>query len=139
MGGYCTWNSCVRIILWWVCLFILGEEYGTCHPRPPPSQSGCLMVYNEGAKAPALSVPPKYPPKEHQQKQSSARGCRRVFKEDWKKLMGNCEVAQLKGRRTSQEDRTFCALNLNIPWPGIYLISILQLLYITCQPLKRCN
>lgn len=120
MGLYCSWITRVRVILWGVCLFIPSGEYGTtCHPRPPPSQSGCLMVYNEGAKAPALSVPPKCPPKEQQQKQSSPRGCRRVFKEDWKKFMLNCEVAQLKGRRTSQEDRTFCALDLNIPWPGL--------------------
>lgn len=119
MGRYCSWNGCVRVILWWACLFLLTGEYGTCHPRSPPSQSGCLMVYNEGAKAPELSVPPKCPSKEQHQKQSSSRGCRRVFKEDWKKFMLNCEVAQLKGRRTSQEDRTFCALDLTIPWLGL--------------------
>ncbi|XP_043696078.1 uncharacterized protein LOC122646565 isoform X1 [Telopea speciosissima] len=30
----------------------------------------------------------------------------------------NCESAMLQGRRRSQEDRTFCALDLQIPFPG---------------------
>ncbi|KAJ4968954.1 hypothetical protein NE237_015655 [Protea cynaroides] len=66
--------------------------------------STCLMVYKEGG-APAVFQSPKCP---RWTLSTDAFRRRRI----------NCESAMLQGRRRSQEDRTFCALDLQIPFPG---------------------
>ncbi|XP_042518279.1 uncharacterized protein LOC122092049 isoform X3 [Macadamia integrifolia] len=66
--------------------------------------SRCLMVYKEGG-APAVFQSPKCP--------------RWILSTDgFRRRKVNCESAMLQGRRRSQEDRTLCALDLQIPFPG---------------------
>ncbi|KAL6007246.1 hypothetical protein ACLOJK_032742 [Asimina triloba] len=66
--------------------------------------STCLTVYKEGG-APAVFQSPKCP-----RWTLSADGEHR--------RAANCQLAMLQGRRKHQEDRTFCALDMRIPFPG---------------------
>ncbi|KAK4848290.1 hypothetical protein QYF36_011360 [Acer negundo] len=67
--------------------------------------STCLTVYKEGG-APAVFKSPKCPrwnlPNYNSRQRTTSR----------------CQMAMLQGRRKSQEDRTLCALDLRIPFPG---------------------
>ncbi|KAJ9566900.1 hypothetical protein OSB04_002866 [Centaurea solstitialis] len=66
----------------------------------------CLAVYKEGG-APAVFQSPKCPrwslPEHDHRRQSTA---------------GRCQSATRQGRRKSSEDRTFCTLDIRIPFPG---------------------
>ncbi|XP_031482576.1 uncharacterized protein LOC116252432 isoform X3 [Nymphaea colorata] len=88
---------------WWArpgafLLFVLPLGVALCVADDP---SNCLMVYKSGG-APAVFRSPKCsrwrPPAEYRR--------------------ADCHVASLQGRRRSQEDRAFCALNTRIPFPG---------------------
>ncbi|KAH7577592.1 hypothetical protein JRO89_XS01G0271400 [Xanthoceras sorbifolium] len=67
--------------------------------------STCLTVYKEGG-APAVFKSPKCPrwnlPNYNSRQRTTSR----------------CQSATLQGRRKYQEDRTLCALDLRIPFPG---------------------
>lgn len=67
--------------------------------------STCLTVYKEGG-APAVFQSPKCPRWTHSDYASYSRSTSR------------CQTAMLQGRRKSLEDRTLCALDLRIPFPG---------------------
>ncbi|KAK2987137.1 hypothetical protein RJ640_019697 [Escallonia rubra] len=69
--------------------------------------STCLAVYREGG-APAVFQSPKCPLWE-----LSNHAWRRRPKSPTR-----CQSAVHQGRRKSQEDRTFCALDVRIPFPG---------------------
>ncbi|KAF3771985.1 putative protein phosphatase 2C 51 [Nymphaea thermarum] len=88
---------------WWArsgafLLFVLPLGVALC---VADDQSNCLMVYKSGG-APAVFRSPKCsrwrPPAEYRR--------------------ADCHVTSLQGRRRSQEDRAFCALNTRIPLPG---------------------
>ncbi|GAB2282328.1 hypothetical protein Dimus_016874 [Dionaea muscipula] len=64
----------------------------------------CLMVYNQGG-APAVFQSPKCPRWKLSDYDSQSRTSR-------------CQSAILQGRRRYQEDRTLCAVDLRIPFPG---------------------
>ncbi|KAK9921679.1 hypothetical protein M0R45_030181 [Rubus argutus] len=63
------------------------------------SSSTCLTLYKQGG-APAVFKSPKCPRWRHSG------------------YLGRCQTAVLRGRRKSLEDRTLCALDLRIPFPG---------------------
>lgn len=65
--------------------------------------STCLAVYKDGG-APAVF-------------QSSK--CPRWKLSNYAPTTSRCQSAMLQGRRKSQEDRTLCALDMRIPFPGI--------------------
>ncbi|ONH93503.1 hypothetical protein PRUPE_8G235000 [Prunus persica] len=67
--------------------------------------STCLTVYKEGG-APAVFQSPKCPRWTHSDYASYSRSTSR------------CQTAMLQGHRKSLEDRTLCALDLRIPFPG---------------------
>ncbi|XP_044486005.1 probable protein phosphatase 2C 51 isoform X2 [Mangifera indica] len=73
--------------------------------RSSGESSTCLTVYKEGG-APAVFQSPKCPRWKLPNYDSRSRTTRR------------CQSAMLMGRRKSQEDRTLCALDLHIPFPG---------------------
>lgn len=86
-------------------LFVLGFViYIATHTAG--ESSTCLAVYKEGG-APAVFQSPKCPrwslPKHDPRIQSTA---------------GRCQSATRQGRRKSLEDRTFCTLDIRIPFPG---------------------
>ncbi|CAN6439618.1 unnamed protein product [Victoria cruziana] len=89
-----SWWPCPRVFLPFVLL--LGVAFCVAD-----ESSNCLMVYKKGG-APAVFRSPKCarwrPPNEYRR--------------------ADCHVASLQGRRQSQEDRAFCALNTRIPFPG---------------------
>ncbi|XP_057863607.2 uncharacterized protein LOC131071684 isoform X2 [Cryptomeria japonica] len=103
-----------KLFLLCLCLCVLD---GNCDHKSQP-QSQCVMAYNDLTTIPAIHVPPKCSNTLQQSHQQHKRNCRKISKDEWKekKLMGNCQVAQLQGRRTHQEDRIFCAQNIHIPW-----------------------
>ncbi|XP_023773030.1 uncharacterized protein LOC111921679 isoform X1 [Lactuca sativa] len=85
-------------------LFVLG--FVICIiTRTAGESSTCLAVYKEGG-APAVFRSPKCPrwslPKHDRRRQSTA---------------GRCQSATRQGRRKSLEDRTFCTLDIRIPFP----------------------
>ncbi|KAK4492507.1 hypothetical protein RD792_003318 [Penstemon davidsonii] len=65
----------------------------------------CLTVYREGG-APAVFQSPKCPRWSHSNFKSNPD------------RPATCQSAKLQGRRKSQEDRTLCACDLSIPFPG---------------------
>ncbi|KAL3849901.1 hypothetical protein ACJIZ3_011783 [Penstemon smallii] len=65
----------------------------------------CLTVYREGG-APAVFQSPKCPRWSHSNFKSNPDRA------------ATCQSAMLQGRRKSQEDRTLCACDLSIPFPG---------------------
>lgn len=67
--------------------------------------STCLMLYKEGG-APAVFQSPKCPLWKHYDFRQPPATVR-------------CQSAMLQGRRKDQEDRTFCALDVPIPFLGI--------------------
>ncbi|KAJ4848090.1 hypothetical protein Tsubulata_047020 [Turnera subulata] len=77
-------------------------------PLSAGESSTCLTVYKEGG-APAVFQSPKCPrwnlPNHNSPPRTTSYGSR-------------CQSASLQGRRRSQEDRTLCALDLHIPFPG---------------------
>ncbi|CAK9143759.1 unnamed protein product [Ilex paraguariensis] len=70
--------------------------------------STCLTVYKEGG-APAVFQSPKCPRWRLSNYASKLRS---------RLPMARCQWAMHQGRRKSQEDRTFCALDIRIPFPG---------------------
>ncbi|XP_041021198.1 uncharacterized protein LOC121262678 isoform X2 [Juglans microcarpa x Juglans regia] len=68
--------------------------------------STCLTVYKEGG-APAVFRSPKCP-----------RWNLSKPPLDSRTTTARCQSATLQGRRNSQEDRTLCALDIRIPFPG---------------------
>ncbi|XP_031287144.1 uncharacterized protein LOC116145851 isoform X3 [Pistacia vera] len=74
--------------------------------RSSGESSTCLTVYKEGG-APAVFQSPKCPRWKLPNYDSRPRTTHR------------CQSAMLLGRRKSQEDRTLCALDLHIPFPGL--------------------
>ncbi|XP_062022295.1 uncharacterized protein LOC133738725 isoform X2 [Rosa rugosa] len=85
-------------------LFILGFLLAVA-TRSHGESSTCLTVYKEGG-APAVFQSPKCPRWKHSDYTSDSRTTSR------------CQSAMLQGRRRSMEDRTLCALDLRIPFPG---------------------
>lgn len=87
-------------------LSILGFVIWTI-TRTAGESSTCLAVYKEGG-APAVFQSPKCPrwslPKHDRRRQSTA---------------GRCQSATRQGRRKSLEDRTFCTLDIRIPFPDL--------------------
>ncbi|KAL4558741.1 hypothetical protein LXL04_036943 [Taraxacum kok-saghyz] len=85
-------------------LSVLGFVIWTI-PRTAGESSTCLEVYKEGG-APAVFQSPKCPrwslPKHDRRIQSTA---------------GRCQSATRQGRRKSLEDRTFCTMDIRIPFP----------------------
>lgn len=79
--------------------------------RSSGESSTCLTVYKEGG-APAVFQSPKCPRWKLPNYDSRSRTTRR------------CQSAMLMGRRKSQEDRTLCALDLHIPFPGQTTLSL---------------
>ncbi|XP_052291940.1 probable protein phosphatase 2C 51 isoform X7 [Citrus sinensis] len=73
--------------------------------RSSGESSTCLTVYKEGG-APAVFQSPKCPRWKLSDYNSPPRTTSR------------CQSAMRQGRRKSQEDRTLCALDLHIPFPG---------------------
>ncbi|KAI3979807.1 hypothetical protein MKX01_013902 [Papaver californicum] len=73
-------------------------------PNSNGETSNCLMVYKEGG-APAVFKSPNCP--------------RWTLSKDeaFRSRTENCQSAILQGRRKHQEDRTFCALDMRIPFP----------------------
>lgn len=74
--------------------------------QTPPlngESSTCLMVYKEGG-APAVFQSPKCP-------------SWRLSNDASRPRTVTCQSAMSQGRRKSQEDRTFCALDVRIPFP----------------------
>ncbi|KAI3967008.1 hypothetical protein MKW92_046135 [Papaver armeniacum] len=73
-------------------------------PNSNGETSNCLMVYKEGG-APAVFKSPNCP--------------RWTLSKDeaFRLRTENCQSAILQGRRKHQEDRTFCALDMRIPFP----------------------
>ncbi|KAL8170302.1 hypothetical protein V2J09_022106 [Rumex salicifolius] len=76
----------------------------------------CLTVYKEGGAPAVFKSPkcprwklPKYDPPRHPHRTS------------------NCQTAMLQGRRSYQEDRILCALDVRIPFPGPYGLTEVQL------------
>ncbi|KAG9451837.1 hypothetical protein H6P81_004741 [Aristolochia fimbriata] len=70
----------------------------------PEDSSTCLMLYKEGG-APAVFQSPKCP--------------RWTLLDDRRSVRtSNCQSAMLQGRRSSQEDRMLCVLDMRIPFPG---------------------
>lgn len=65
------------------------------------------MVYKEGG-APAVFQSPKCP------------RWTLPTQEDLRRRTTNCQSAMIKGRRSHQEDRTVCALDIRIPFPGLH-------------------
>lgn len=86
-----------------ILLFLLS--FIASHTTPLNAESStCLMVYKEGG-APAVFQSPKCP---RWRLSNHASRPRTV----------TCQSAISQGRRKSQEDRTFCALDVRIPFPG---------------------
>ncbi|KAA8543285.1 hypothetical protein F0562_021220 [Nyssa sinensis] len=86
-------------------LFLFGLGFVLCASRCTFGESSkCLMVYKEGG-APAVFQSPKCPRWKLSNYASGPRTER-------------CQSAMHQGRRKSQEDRTFCALDVQIPFPG---------------------
>ncbi|XP_024981352.1 uncharacterized protein LOC112518051 isoform X1 [Cynara cardunculus var. scolymus] len=86
-------------------LSVLG--FVICIATPTAGESStCLAVYKEGG-APAVFQSPKCPrwslPEHDPRRQATA---------------GRCQSATRQGRRKSSEDRTFCTLDIRIPFPG---------------------
>ncbi|KAK1412580.1 hypothetical protein QVD17_33952 [Tagetes erecta] len=86
---------------------ILGFIIITCIITHTTGESStCLAVYKEGG-APAVFQSPKCPrwslPKHDSRRRSTT---------------GRCQSATRQGRRKSLEDRTFCTLDIRIPFPG---------------------
>lgn len=77
--------------------------YSTTRSRG--ESSTCLTVYKEGG-APAVFQSPKCPLWKLPDYNSPPR------------TTSGCQSAMLQGRRKYQEDRTLCALDLHIPFPG---------------------
>lgn len=73
-------------------------------PTSHGESSTCLMVYKQGG-APAVFQSPNCP------RWTLSNGAVR-------RRMENCQSYILRGRRKHQEDRTLCALDLQIPLPG---------------------
>ncbi|KAB1203336.1 putative protein phosphatase 2C 51 [Morella rubra] len=71
--------------------------------------STCLTVYKEGG-APAVFQSPKCPRWKLSNYGSDPRTITTTA--------ARCQSAVLQGRRKSQEDRTLCALDIRIPFPG---------------------
>ncbi|OVA05388.1 Protein kinase domain [Macleaya cordata] len=84
------------ILLGFLLLFSVPCSHG--------ESSKCLMVYKEGG-APAVFQSPKCPRWS-------------LSNEAYRWRTDNCQSAMLQGRRKHQEDRTFCALDMRIPFPG---------------------
>lgn len=72
--------------------------------------STCLTVYKEGG-APAVFQSPKCPRWKLSNYGSDPRTITTTA--------ARCQSAVLQGRRKSQEDRTLCALDIRIPFPGM--------------------
>ncbi|PWA65453.1 protein phosphatase 2C family protein [Artemisia annua] len=93
-----------------IILYILSFTIIT--PRVTGESSTCLSVYKEGG-APAVFQSPKCPrwslPENNRRRDSTetARGG-----------TGRCQSAVRQGRRKASEDRTFCTLDIRIPFPG---------------------
>ncbi|KAK6937572.1 Protein kinase domain [Dillenia turbinata] len=93
-------------------LFLLGFLLCVSH-RIYGESLTCLTIYKQGG-APAVFQSPKCP----RWKLSDHRS---------KSPPLTCSSAMLQGRRKSQEDRTICALDLQIPFPGkegIQMVSV---------------
>ncbi|KAM7521632.1 hypothetical protein LguiA_011534 [Lonicera macranthoides] len=92
-------------------VFILGLVYLYVTTTYTYGESStCLMVYKEGG-APAVFQSPKCP-----RWKLSDYGSR--SKSRSRSPTMTCQSAVHKGRRKYQEDRTFCSLDLHIPFPG---------------------
>ncbi|XP_059625914.1 uncharacterized protein LOC132268980 isoform X2 [Cornus florida] len=83
--------------------FVVGVL--VCITRTDGETSTCLTVYKEGG-APAVFQSPKCPRWKLSNYASRPRTER-------------CQTAMHQGRRKYQEDRTFCALDVRIPFPGL--------------------
>lgn len=79
----------------------------------------CLAVYREGG-ATAVFQSPKCP-----------RWTLSNFKSQSNRRLESrsmtCQSSTLQGRRKSQEDRTLCAIDLRIPFPGTFVLKIMSL------------
>ncbi|XP_068634349.1 uncharacterized protein [Aristolochia californica] len=87
-------------------LLVLLVQFLLFHPISslPEDSSTCLMLYKEGG-APAVFHSPKCP--------------RWTLLDDRDAVRtSNCQSAILQGRRSHQEDRMLCILDLRIPFPG---------------------
>lgn len=93
-------------VLWFIVVGIVTHAA----TRSSGESSTCLTVYKEGG-APAVFQSPKCPRWKLSDYNSPPRTTSR------------CQSAMRQGRRKSQEDRTLCALDLHIPFPG-YTISL---------------
>ncbi|KAJ6773825.1 PROTEIN PHOSPHATASE 2C 50-RELATED [Salix purpurea] len=91
-------------------LLVLGLIIFTTVSRCVGESSTCLTVYKEGGAA-AVFQSPKCPlwklPNYDSRPRSTATTPSSL-----------CQSAMLQGRRKSQEDRTLCALDFRIPFPG---------------------
>lgn len=97
----------ITIILLGFLLFVNRRSDG--------ESSTCLTVYKEGG-APAVFQSPKCPRwklSDYRSNQGSENGLPST----------RCQMAMHQGRRKTQEDRTLCALDLRIPFPGEYSFS----------------
>ncbi|GAV87925.1 Pkinase domain-containing protein/PP2C domain-containing protein [Cephalotus follicularis] len=88
-------------------LYVLGFILFTITPCNGES-STCLMVYKEGG-APAVFQSPKCPWWKLSNYDSPPRSSTTAAR---------CQSAMLQGRRKALEDRTLCALDIRIPFPG---------------------
>ncbi|XP_020233845.1 uncharacterized protein LOC109813954 isoform X2 [Cajanus cajan] len=86
-------------------LFALGFLLCTTIPSVRGESSTCLTVYNNGG-APAVFQSPKCPRWKLSDYDSPPQTTAR------------CQTSMLQGRRSSQEDRALCVLDLHIPFPG---------------------
>ncbi|CAI9107759.1 OLC1v1007201C5 [Oldenlandia corymbosa var. corymbosa] len=88
---------------------VLGFVLGVIN-RADGESLTCLTVYKEGG-APAVFQSPKCP-----RWSLSSFGSRQRSPNN--RHSARCQSAMHKGRRKSQEDRTLCALDIRIPFPG---------------------
>ena len=94
-----------------ILLLLLPILFAT---RSNGESSTCVTVYKEGG-APAVFQSPKCP--------------RWTLPNYGSTTTAPCQMAILQGRRKSQEDRTLCALDIRIPFPGLSLsLSLLGFL-----------
>ena len=93
-----------------ILLLLLPILFAT---RSNGESSTCVTVYKEGG-APAVFQSPKCP--------------RWTLPNYGSTTTAPCQMAILQGRRKSQEDRTLCALDIRIPFPGLSLSLSLSLL-----------